>query len=134
MPGSNTIAVVPSVWADFYEETGIPAGLRIGGSVYLTGHTGTFDDGTFPADAESQIRQTFRNIATTLAEAGAGWSDVVRIDSYHVGLRAQSGTLMAVAREFLNEPFPAWTAVGVTEFFEPEALVEISCTALVPPP
>ena len=133
MPESNRIALVPSVWGDFYEETLIPAGLRVGETVYLTGHTGTFEDGTFPADAESQIRQTFRNIATTLAEAGASWSDVVRIDSYHVGLRDQSNALMTVAREFLEEPFPAWTAVGVTDFFEPEAVVEVSCTAILPP-
>lgn len=134
MPDADKVALVPSNWADFYEDTLIPAGIHVGELLYLSGHTGTFDDGTFSDDMETQIRQTFRNIATTLAEAGAAWSDVVRIDSYHVGLRAQSGALMKVAQEFLEQPFPAWTAVGVTELFEDEALVEISCTAILPPP
>jgi enamine deaminase RidA (YjgF/YER057c/UK114 family) len=36
--------------------------------------------------------------------------------------------------EFVTkEPFPAWTAVGVTALYEPEAIVEISVHALVPP-
>ena len=30
------------------------------------------------------------------------------------------------------EPFPAWTAVGVTELYSPDAIVEISVTALIP--
>jgi len=131
MPDTRKLTVVPPFWADFYEQTRIPAALHVDDFLYLTGHTGTLDDGTFPDGAESQIRQTFLNIFTTLTKAGVGWSDVVRIDSYHVGLRTQSEALMTVAAEFLADPFPAWTAVGVTELFEPEALVEISCTALM---
>jgi enamine deaminase RidA (YjgF/YER057c/UK114 family) len=37
-----------------------------------------------------------------------------------------------VAAEFLEDPYPAWTAVGVTELLLPEALIEISCVAVVP--
>jgi enamine deaminase RidA (YjgF/YER057c/UK114 family) len=40
--------------------------------------------------------------------------------------------MLMVAGEFLDEPYPAWTAVGVTELFEPEALVEVSCEAVLP--
>lgn len=40
--------------------------------------------------------------------------------------------LLAVAAEFLTEPYPAWTAVGVTELFDSEAVIEISCVAVVP--
>jgi enamine deaminase RidA (YjgF/YER057c/UK114 family) len=68
MPDSRKVTIVPSFWADFYEETRIPAAVRVDDSQYLTGHTGTFDDATFPGDAESQIRQTFFNIATTLGK------------------------------------------------------------------
>jgi enamine deaminase RidA (YjgF/YER057c/UK114 family) len=134
MPDARKSTVVPSHWADFYDDTRIPAALRVGDFLYVTGHTGTLADGSFPVGAEAQIRQTFLNVALTLEEAGAGWSDVVRLDSYHVGLRAQGEALMAVAADFLSDPLPAWTAVGVTELFEPDALVEISCTAIVPPP
>jgi enamine deaminase RidA (YjgF/YER057c/UK114 family) len=100
--------------------------------IRLTGHTGEDQDGVFSTIPEEQIRWTFRNIAVTLAAAGATWADVVEINSFHVAYRAQSDAVLAVAAEFLHEPYPAWTAVGVVELFDAEAVVEISCVAIVP--
>ncbi len=124
-------SIVPESWTDFYRDTHIPAAVRVGGRLCLTGHTGTLDDGTFPEGAEAQIRQTFRNIAVTLAEAGAGWDDVVEVSTYHVDLDVQRDVLLQVAAEYLVDPYPAWTAVGVIALFEPDAMVEISCVAVV---
>jgi len=125
-------AVVPASWTDFYEETHIPAAVRVGDTLRVTGHTGETDDGVFSDDAKEQIRQVFRNITFTLVEAGVSWSDVVEINSYHVGLLNQAEAVLEVAAEFLEDPYPAWTAVGVTELILSEALVEISCAAIVP--
>jgi enamine deaminase RidA (YjgF/YER057c/UK114 family) len=104
--------------------------VRVAGLVRLTWHTGD-QDGSFSSDPEEQIRQTFVNIGETLSAAGADWVDVVEVTSYHVGLRAQAVVLLRVAGEFLAAPYPAWSAVGVSELFEPEALVEISCVAVL---
>ncbi len=123
-------AFTPSVWRAFYEETGVPAAVRSGRTLHVTGHTGESADGVFPAEVEAQVRGTFRNIELTLAEAGFGWHDVVAINSYHVGFRDQVPALIAVAAEFLKKPFPAWTAVGVTELIDAEAVIEISCVAV----
>jgi enamine deaminase RidA (YjgF/YER057c/UK114 family) len=123
-------AFIPSEWRAFYEETGVPAAVRSGRLLYVTGHTGEAADGVFPTDVEAQVRGTFRNIAITLAEAGLGWADVVEVNSYHVGFRNQVSALLAVAAEFLAKPYPAWTAVGVTELIVPEAVIEISCVAV----
>ena len=30
----------------------------------------------------------------------------------------------------LSPPYPAWTDVGITELFEPEAVFEMSCVAV----
>ena len=128
MPSDREV-VVPPDWHDFYESTGIPAAVRIGDTLRLTGHTGTRADGSFPANVTEQIRQTFQNIADTLTYAGYEWADVVEITSYHVGLQAQAEALMTVAAEFIDRPFPAWSAVGVIDFFEAEAVVEITCVA-----
>lgn len=87
--------------------------------------------GHFPGDPEEQLRGAFRNIASTLTEAGASWSDVVEINSYHVGLRGHADFLLSVAAEFLQAPYLAWTPVGVTELWPPEAVVEIRCVAIV---
>jgi enamine deaminase RidA (YjgF/YER057c/UK114 family) len=131
MPVPRT-TIVPAVWADFYEETHIPAGVLVGDTLRVTGHTGETADGVFPDGAEEQIRQTFRNLALTLHEAGATWEDVVELHSFHVGYSDQAEAVLAVAAEFLEDPYPAWTAVGVTELYVPEALVEIGCVAIIP--
>jgi enamine deaminase RidA (YjgF/YER057c/UK114 family) len=125
------IGVVPEHWTDFYESTHIPAAVRDGDRLYVTGHTGEDPDGNFSADPATQIRQTFRHIGATLSKDGASWADVVELNSYHVGLQAQAEILIAIAGEFLIDPYPAWTAVGVTELFDVGAVVEISCVAAV---
>ena len=121
--------VVPEHWTGFYESTHIPAAVREGDRLYVTGHTGEESDGSFSADPEAQIRQTFNLISATLVNSGASWADVVELNSFHVGLRAQAEVLIAVAGEFLSDPYPAWTAVGVSELFDDGAVVEISCIA-----
>ena len=105
-------------------------GLRVGDTIHVSGTIGRAPDGDLPADVGEQFRQLYRNIATVLAEAGATWADVVEMTSYHVGLRAHIETLFAVHREFVGEPYPAWTAVGVTELLSPDAVLEISVTAV----
>ena len=122
-------SVVPEHWTDFYQSTHIPAAVRDGDRLHLTGHTGEDSDGSFSTNAETQIRQTFRHISATLSKSGASWADVVELNSYHVGLQAQAEILVAVAGEFLSDPYPAWTAVGVTELFDEGAVIEISCIA-----
>jgi enamine deaminase RidA (YjgF/YER057c/UK114 family) len=123
--------VVPDHWTGFYESTHIPAAVRDGDRLYVTGHTGEDSDGNFSADPETQIRQTFHHIGATLSKGGASWADVVELNSYHVGLQAQAQVLIGIAGEFLSDPYPAWTAVGVTELFDEGAVVEISCVAVV---
>jgi enamine deaminase RidA (YjgF/YER057c/UK114 family) len=59
------------------------------------------------------------------------WADVLALNSFHVGLQAQAAAVIAIAGEFLNDPYPAWTAVGVTELIDEGAVVEISCVAAV---
>jgi enamine deaminase RidA (YjgF/YER057c/UK114 family) len=131
-PTRRQDVVLPADWLPFYEETHIPAAVWIGDVLRLTGHTGEDADGHYPEGAEEQTRGTFRNIAATLTEAGTDWSDVVEITSYRIGLRSQEDVLLVVAAEFLEAPYPVWTDVGVTALFPPDAIVEISCVAVVP--
>ena len=130
MSGKRAAIVSPS-WEPFYEETKVPAAVRAGDQLHVSGHTGEDPDGHFSAQLEAQIRGTFRNLTETLTAAGADWPQVVSLTSYHVGLSGQEDIVLRVAAEYLDAPFPAWTAVGVTELWSPEALVEISCVATI---
>ncbi len=124
-------AIVPSNWATFFGQTHVPAAVRVGDTLHVTGHTGENADDTFPVDPETQIRQTFANVAVTLAEVGATWADVVSMTTYHVGLSSQAAMVLDLAAEFLQAPYPAWTAVGVAELWDAEAIIEISCIAML---
>jgi enamine deaminase RidA (YjgF/YER057c/UK114 family) len=73
---------------EFYDQTRTPAAIKVGDTLRLTGPTGRGQ--RVSPDPEVQIRQTFRNVALTLREANATWSDVVEINSYRVALQSQA--------------------------------------------
>jgi enamine deaminase RidA (YjgF/YER057c/UK114 family) len=46
-------------------------------------------------------------------------------------LRPQGDLVLEVAAEYMSKPFPAWSAIGVTELFEPDAVVELRVVATI---
>ena len=83
------------------------------------------------ADMETQIRQTFERIGILLAAGGATWADVVILRSYWVHMLRDIGLYRKVRREFLQEPYPASTAVGAPELAIPGLELEIEAVAVV---
>ncbi len=65
----------------------------------------------------------------SLEQAGLTFSDVVEIVSYHVDLKTHIQDFIIVKDEFVAEPYPAWTVLGVSELVSDGALVEIKVTA-----
>lgn len=128
--GPHREGIVPAIWRPFFEASGVPAAVRDGETLHVTGHTGEDEDLRFSPDPAHQIRRTFLNVDATLREAGFGWADVVELRSFHVGLRDQGGALLAIAADFLPRPFPAWTAVGVAELWDDGSVIEVACTAV----
>ena len=49
--------------------------------------------------------------------------------TYHVALRKHLDAFVKVKDEFIADPYPAWTSIGVSELITPEALVEIRIVA-----
>jgi enamine deaminase RidA (YjgF/YER057c/UK114 family) len=64
-----------------------------------------------------------------LKEAGLGFEDIVEYTSYHVGLNEHIRAFMKARDEVLSDPWPAWTAIGITELAVPGARVEIRIIA-----
>jgi enamine deaminase RidA (YjgF/YER057c/UK114 family) len=131
LTSSRGVAVVSEMTAEFFQATHVPAAVRRDATVWVTGQTGTRPDGSVAATTSEQIRQTFVNVGDCLEAAGASWADVVQMNSYSVGLRQQGESLLEIAAEFLDPPFPAWTAVGVVELWEEGAEFELECVAVV---
>ncbi|WP_086821643.1 RidA family protein [Allokutzneria sp. NRRL B-24872] len=108
-------------------------GVRVNGLVLFSGVTGTRPDGTVAADPRSQFEDAFVHLGFSLREAGLDFADVVEITTYHVGARAHLDCFLEVKDRFLREPYPAWTAIGVSELLTEGALLEIRATARAAP-
>jgi enamine deaminase RidA (YjgF/YER057c/UK114 family) len=82
-------------------------------------------------DMRVQARQTFRNIQASLMAVGGEMDDVVSIVTYVTtsdGLR----DIHEVRTEFFSPPYPVSTLVQVAALVEPDLLIEVTATAVVP--
>jgi len=121
--------VVPEEDKAPYKNFHFASAAKARGLVICSGQIGSQAGGGVPASAEEEFRNAWRGVGKVLAEAGLGYDDIVDITSFHVGLRENLGTFMKVKDEFVKEPYPAWTAIGVTELAVPGARVEVRVVA-----
>lgn len=111
----------------------VSPGIVSGDHVFLTGVTGSRADGSMPEDLHDQFRQAFEKIGLILSEAGISFGSVVEMTSYHVGLRSHFDIFNSIRSEYVQEPFPAWTAVEVAGLRRKGAVVEIRVIAATAP-
>ena len=70
-------------------------------------------------------------ILGVLKAGGASFRDVVMLRAYFVHLARDLPVYRKVRKDYLSEPYPASTAVGVTELAIPGLEVEIEAVAIV---
>ena len=124
--------VIPANLRYFYDDWHMSPGLACNGFVFLTGVTGESLDGILSQDPETQIRQAFATVALILDEGGLDVGNIVEMTSYHVGLRNHIDLFRSVRDEFVREPYPAWTAIGVAGLIGEGAIVELRIIARRP--
>jgi enamine deaminase RidA (YjgF/YER057c/UK114 family) len=104
--------------------------------VFLGGQTAHGPDGVVQGRTlVEQFEKTAENVVIALAAVGARPEHLVSIQIYVANVseyRAALGDLAAVYRRHLGRHYPAIALVGVHELFDPRALVELVCTAVVP--
>jgi len=113
---------------------------RVGDTLYVSGVIAGVPPGGDMEAFRTSLRLAFRRIERTLKAAGAGFEDVVMINSFHVwespdfaaGKEARFAAVAAVKDEFMSAPHPAWTAVGTTGLLGQGGLVEIQVIARIP--
>jgi enamine deaminase RidA (YjgF/YER057c/UK114 family) len=124
----------PPGWA---EPKGYANGILAQGElVFVAGQVGWDEKGTFQAqDFVGQVRQCLENTLAVLSEAGAGPDHIVRMTWYITDREDYLSNLegMGLAyRELMGRNFPTMTMVEVAALIEPEAMVEVETTAVVP--
>jgi len=106
-----------------------------GRTVYIAGQLGTDRDGNVvgaPGDFRAQAVQVFDNLKTALATVGAGFADVVKLNSYLADI-AHLPILREVRSRYLNAAaLPASTTLAVSKFARPAALLEVEAVAVLP--
>ena len=122
--------VVPERWRRTYENGHYAPAVRVGNMLFLSGVVGTSRNG--PNDIAAQSRRVFEGLISVLEGAGASLSDIVSLTTYHVNMGETVRPFMEVKDEFILDPYPTWTAVGVERLFGETALLEVAAVAVIP--
>lgn len=106
-----------------------------GRTLRIAGMTGHRSDETIDEDIVGQFAQACRSVALVITEAGGTATDLVSmiiytpvIDEY----RRNLGPIGVAYRDVFDRHFPPMALIGVSELFDPKALVELVCVAVVP--
>lgn len=82
-------------------------------------------------DLRAQARQVFENLKALLNQVGASMDDIVHLTVYLTEMR-EFPRLGEIARQYLRDPFPGMTLIGVKELAWPDLMVEIQAIVGVP--
>lgn len=103
--------------------------------VHIAGMIGQTEDLQIPDDISEQFAIAAQGVARVIGEAGGEPTDLVSMTIYTTdisGYRANLKTVGAAYRGVFGRHFPPVALIGVSELFEPSALVELVCVAVVP--
>ena len=112
-----------------YDNFHFAEATKSNGFLFCSGVIGTDDRGQVPADIKEEFQNAWSGVGRLLDACGLGFEDILECTTYHVGLQTTLADFMSVRDEFLSEPWPAWTAIGISELAVPGAHVEIRVTA-----
>jgi enamine deaminase RidA (YjgF/YER057c/UK114 family) len=100
---------------------------RVGNLVFLSGTTGTDDDGNIvcPGDIVAQTRRIFEKFSLILQSVGGSLSNIVETTDYVLSLDEYRKTAALRRELFKGPPWPAATGVVVAGLIREGALIEI---------
>lgn len=131
---TNAPRVVPEASQATYNTFHYAPAVRAGDTIYLSGIVAGLagnQSETNPADVEAAFDRAFESIGVILTAAGADWSHVVEMTTFHTELIPQIGPFTASKDKYLKAPYPAWTAIDVDRLYPERGLVEIKIIAYV---
>jgi enamine deaminase RidA (YjgF/YER057c/UK114 family) len=121
---------------DVYRQVAVATGSR---TVYLAGQVARTADGTpvGAGDLAAQVEQAFANVATALGAVGGSFADIAKLTVYVVDwtpdkMAALGEGIGRVAARLGIDPVRPITLLGVAALAEPDLLVEVEATAVLP--
>ena len=115
---------------------GYANGIKARGElIFIAGQVGWDTQGRFAQGFVAQARKALQNVAEVLASGGAKPEHMVRMTWYVTDVVAYRTSLAALGeayRDVMGRNFPTMTLIAVQALAEPDALVEIEATAVIP--
>jgi enamine deaminase RidA (YjgF/YER057c/UK114 family) len=105
-----------------------------GRTLYIAGQTGHHEDMTLDDGLVEQFARACQSVAKIIGEAGGVPDDLVSMTIYTTdvaGYKENLGPIGEAYREVFGKHFPPMALIGVAELFDPEAKVELVCTAVI---
>lgn len=111
-----------------YTQVVVARGSRM---IFIAGQTATDKDGNVigKGDFRAQATQVFENLKSALAGAGAGFSDVVKLNYYVLDM-GNAPILREVRNGYLGNAFPASTLVQVGKLAQGDFMLEVEAVAV----
>lgn len=116
----------------YYEGWHFSPALVSGDLIWCSGIIGIGADSRPSPDPRIQFTWAFERLQLVLSHANASLDDIVEMTSYHIGLLEHMPTFRQVKDQFISAPYPAWSAIGISELALPGALAEIRAVARKP--
>ncbi|WP_281545564.1 RidA family protein [Grimontia sp. SpTr1] len=122
-------SIVPEEFKHYFDDWHFSPVMDAGGTVYLSGVTAARKDKPISTDPEEQFHDAFYKLGIYLNAAGLSYSDIVEMTTFHIELKKHIDVFSMVKDEYIKAPYPAWSAIGVSEFIPDNALVEMRIVA-----
>lgn len=118
--------IVPESSRKVYESWHFAPAVRHNDLVFCSGVIGSGES------AEEEFRNAWKSLGEVLAEAGVGYQDIIDTTIYMVDVQQNAAAMAKAKDEFIKEPYPASTWIGVSALVIPGARAEIKVTARIP--
>ncbi|MEM0947238.1 MAG: RidA family protein [Pseudomonadota bacterium] len=123
--------IIPEGMENIYETYHYAPAIQVGNTLYLSGQVGRDENLNVVEGVEAQFVQAFENVRKVLEAAGAGFDDVVELETWFTDSMADLRTFLAVKDRYFANRYPTWTGFAVKGFSMPGILVEIKCKAIL---
>ena len=127
--GNMKKSIVPEQFKHYYDDWHFSPAIEADGTVYLSGVTAARKDKPISIDPQEQFHDAFYKVGVYLDAAGLTYDDILEMTTFHIDLKAHIEVFSKVKDEYVKAPYPAWSAIGVSEFIPENALVEMRIVA-----
>ena len=128
---NDRTCIIPPGMEAVYDNIHYAPAVRVGNTLYISGQIGRDEAMQLVEEKEAQFVQVFENLKKVLTAAGAAFTDIVDVTSFHTDMR-DLPLYMKVRDRYFTGNYPAWTAIGAASLGgQPGYLLEVKAVAVL---